>query len=124
LQGADIGMGQSCMKHLRWIVTAAALLVVAASPALAQQPTREGDPAAGRAFALETCTPCHVVSSKQLAPRRFATAPEFQAIANTKAMTPSALHAFLSSPHPTMPNLILSRQEEKDVIAYILSLRR
>jgi cytochrome c2 len=89
----------------------------------AQQPTTEGDPAAGRNFALKTCTPCHIVSPAQGVPRRPPTAPDFQAIANTRGMTASALHAFLSSPHPTMPSLILARQDEKNVIAYILSLR-
>lgn len=82
-----------------------------------------GDPATGRAFALQTCTPCHLVAPDQLSPPRFAKAPSFDAIANTLAMTASALHAFLASPHPTMPNLILSPQETDDVVAYILSLR-
>jgi cytochrome c len=112
------------MRNFSTIVIFGACLVAAAIPAGAQNPPSEGNPAAGRAFALQACTPCHVVSPKQLSPGRFATAPDFQAIANTRAMTASALHAFLSSPHPTMPSLILSRQEEKNVIAYILSLRR
>lgn len=89
----------------------------------AQTPYAGGDPQAGRAFALETCTPCHVVASDQLAPQRFATAPDFRAIANTKGMTGTSIAAFLRSPHPTMPNLILSPEETRDVIAYILSLR-
>jgi cytochrome c len=82
-----------------------------------------GDRAKGRAFALQVCTPCHRVSPDQLSPQRFATAPGFRAIANTRGMTETSLHAFLSSPHPSMPNLILSQKEQDDVIAYILSLR-
>lgn len=79
--------------------------------------------AAGRAFALHVCTPCHVVGSGQISPRRFAVAPDFHAIANTRGMTETALHAFLSSSHPTMPNLILSQKEQDNVIAYLLGLR-
>jgi mono/diheme cytochrome c family protein len=113
------------MSNFLRTTTFAAIVATAPIAAGAQKTVAEGDPAAaaGRAFALQACTPCHVVSSRQLSPPRFATAPDFRAIANTPAMTASALHAFLSSPHPTMPSLILSRQEEKDVIAYILSLR-
>lgn len=95
-------------------------LALASSKVVAQV---TGDPAAGKAFALEVCTPCHVVAPRQISPRRFAVAPDFQAIANTSAMTKMALHAFLTSPHPTMPNLILSAEEERNVIAYILSLQ-
>jgi hypothetical protein len=35
-----------------------------------------------------------------------------------------ALSAFLRSPHPTMPNLVLSDRQSNDAIAYILSLKR
>ena len=76
----------------------------------------------GQAFALEVCTPCHVVSPKQLSPQRFSIAPSFEAIANAPTTTASGLRAFLSTSHPTMPNLILSRQEQRDVIEYIMSL--
>ncbi len=94
----------------------------AAGPATAQQLTG-GDPQAGRAFALEACTPCHVVSSRQLAPPRFANAPRFHDIANAEAMNAMKLQALLSTPHPTMPNLVLSPDEAADVIAYIMTLR-
>ena len=39
-------------------------------------------------------------------------------------MTSSALHAFLATPRPTIPNLILDPQETEDVVAYILTLRK
>jgi hypothetical protein len=59
-----------------------------------------------------------------VSPRRFAVGPDFDVRANAETTTPSGLHAFLSAPHPTMPNLILTRQEQIDVIAYIMSLKR
>lgn len=108
------------MQRLGQIVTLASVLAFASTSALAQT----GDPTKGHAFSLEVCTPCHVVAEDQLSPRRLATAPDFRAIANTRGMTETSLHAFLSTPHPSMPNLILSQTEQDDVIAYILSLRR
>jgi mono/diheme cytochrome c family protein len=96
---------------------------IAGFAASAQETPLGGDPQAGRAFALEVCAACHVVSSRQLAPARFAVAPSFHAIANTPGMTATALTAFLTTPHKTMPNLILHPDEAADVIAYILSLR-
>lgn len=89
----------------------------------AQPATDGGDPCAGREFALQTCTPCHVVSSKQRSPPRFAVAPSFDAIANHDTTTASGLHAFLSTPHPTLPNLLLTSREQADVIVYIMSLK-
>jgi cytochrome c len=77
----------------------------------------------GAAFAREVCTPCHVVSTDQLSPRRFVIGPDFKDVASTFGMTPTALHVFLTTPHPKMPNLILTPQESADVIAYILTLR-
>jgi cytochrome c2 len=112
------------MENRSLVVALAALLSVAASAATAQDSTLGGDPQAGHAFALEVCTPCHVVSSRQLAPTRFAIGPRFDAVANSPGMTATALKAFLATPHKTMPNLILAPDESADVIAYILSLRR
>ncbi len=98
--------------------------VLIAATAHCQVPAGSGDPETGRAFALQACTPCHVVSTRQVSPRRFAIGPDFDVVANAATTTPSGLHAFLSTPHPTMPNLILTRQEQMDVIAYIMSLKR
>jgi cytochrome c len=94
------------------------VMTIAAADAAGQTTS---DPAAGHAFALQVCTPCHVVAADQTAPRAKI-GPEFHAIANTRAMTETSLNAFLSTPHPTMPNLILSPKEKDDVIGYILSL--
>jgi cytochrome c len=107
-----VGMRKLMMVGVGWALTAAA--------GTAAQTT--SDPAAGRALALKECTPCHVVAADQTAPRAKV-GPDFHAIANTKAMTETSLHVFLSTPHPTMPNLILSPKERDDVVGYILSLR-
>jgi cytochrome c2 len=82
------------------------------------------DAAAGHEFARRVCRPCHVVDPGQPKPRLLTIGPAFVDIANAKGMTKTALYAFLQTPHPKMPNLILSPQEAADLIAYIRSLRR
>lgn len=94
---------------------------LAVSTASAQVAPTAGDPQAGRAYALQNCAGCHVVSSRQSTPARVA--PSFQAIANMRSTTEISLHAFLSTSHPKMPNFILAPNDAADVIAYILSLR-
>ena len=105
------------MKNLPGTVVIATLL--ATSSAVAQT---SGDPAAGLSFARGVCAQCHKVASDRQVPLRTA-APDFVRIANMASTTETALHVFLLSPHPTMPNLILTQQQQDDVIAYILSLR-
>jgi mono/diheme cytochrome c family protein len=83
---------------------------------------KPGDIHAGRRFALANCRPCHVVAANQNSPIRFADAPTFHDIAAMPSTTRFSLDVWLRNPHPTMPSLILSRQEAADVIAYILSL--
>ena len=88
-----------------------------------RRPPNPGNPQAGHDFAVETCTPCHVVSPDQRSPVRFADAPDFRVIANAPRTTAFGLNIWLTNPHPTMPKLVLDPQEAADVIAYILTLR-
>ena len=84
-----------------------------------------GNVDAGRAFAVQVCTPCHIVAPEQLSPRRFATGPDFPSVANAPGQTAMSLTVWLTAtPHPSMPNLRLNEDEAKNVIAYILSLRK
>lgn len=80
-----------------------------------------GDVQRGHQLALDVCSSCHAVHAG-LSP--LATAPSFQEIAHTPGMTATALTVWLTAQsHPTMPNLILSPQQVRDVSAYLLSLR-
>ena len=110
---------------MRFRLTIGACLVGAfwATGAAAQTPYAGGDARAGEELALQVCTACHVVAPDQREPRHYQGAPDFVAIANGRAVTATSLAAFLRTPHPSMPNLILSSDEMRDVIAYILSLR-
>jgi mono/diheme cytochrome c family protein len=97
--------------------------VFAASAYAANAQDAPGNSEAGRAYVGEVCSPCHAVTAEQASRRRIVIAPDFQAIANTPGMTATALRAFLQTPHPKMPNLILTPEQSDNVIAFLLSLR-
>jgi mono/diheme cytochrome c family protein len=102
-------------------ITAPRILVVLAAscaPALAQVP--EGDAAAGQKLVEERCSACHAVEPGKRATQE---APPLEAVARMPSTTSLSLHAFLLTPHPTMPNFRLTPREVDDVVAYILSLR-
>ncbi|SRR6187455_2850581 len=75
----------------------------------------------GRAFAQRVCSGCHgiVLGASSLA----AGAPNFYAIARTPGMSSLALRVALETPHHSMPNLMLTTDELRDITAYIMSLR-
>ena len=99
-------------------------LGLAALPAAAQTAGRTApDPQKGLGFAREVCAGCHAVEDGQTV-SPLARALAFYAIADVPGMSQTALYALLSTPHKTMPNLILSADEIADVSAYILSLKR
>ena len=79
-----------------------------------------GNPVVGRATAERWCASCHVVAQDQ---RAGADAPSFQSIARRPDVTESLLVAFLSTSHPRMPDMSLSRQEIADLVAYFRELR-
>ena len=83
---------------------------------------QEGDVAAGKAYAEEVCANCHAVLSFEAASPVLEATP-FQMVADTPGMTELALSVWLQSSHPTMPNIILSQDEMRNVIAYIRSLQ-
>jgi hypothetical protein len=64
-----------------------------------------------------------MVDPEARAPRSINIGPAFRDIANTPGMTATAIRVFLTSSHPTIPNLVLTRAEIANVTAYILSLR-
>jgi mono/diheme cytochrome c family protein len=97
--------------------------ILAASGSAANAQDTSGNPEAGRVYARQVCSPCHAVTAEQASQRTIAIGPDFQTIANTSGITATALRAFLQTPHPKMPNLILTPEQSADVIAFVLSLR-
>jgi mono/diheme cytochrome c family protein len=90
-----------------------------------------GDVEAGRHFALLACTGCHLVTPDQPSkPIRngLPRPPDFKDIAKQSDVTAAFLQHHLETlpAIPTdahMPNLMLSSQEIRDVVAFIISLR-
>lgn len=116
---ADVG---ACAKAtVRNIVLVVAFSLMASGNA--KSASVEGDPLAGRSFAMRVCAQCHDVESRRDTPLSKLAPPDFHAIANAKTTSAIGLNVFLMTPHSKMPNLILSSTERRDVIAYILSLR-
>jgi len=81
-----------------------------------------GDPVAGRIFAERECGDCHDTSRDGTAYPLNA-APAFIDVADQRSTTALSLRVFLRSTHRDMPDLMLTQQEQDDVIAYVLSLR-
>lgn len=82
-----------------------------------------GDPALGFSYAEQNCASCHAIARDAALSPRVA-APPFEQIANTPGMTRTALAAWLQSPHPSMPLLIVEPERVDDLAAYIATLRR
>jgi mono/diheme cytochrome c family protein len=104
------------------IVRAGLLMLTMLTEASSAQAQEVGDVARGRAYAQSVCAECHaVLPSQSLSPRTDVAT--FKTIAQTPGMTAMALSVWFRTPHPTMPNFLISPQDQDDVIAYILSLR-
>ncbi len=93
------------------------MLALAASP----QSAFADDPAKGEIIARRWCAACHVVAPDQTLAN--SDAPTFASIAHRRE-EPKKLKAFLTDPHPKMPNMNLSRSEIADIVAYIGRLDR
>lgn len=99
----------------------AALMYLGAITAAQAQAT--GSPRQGLGIARAQCAECHRVANERgYSPNPAA--PTFEHIANIPGMTSRALTAALRTSHRTMPNVIISNTEIRDVVAYILSLKR
>ena len=84
-----------------------------APPALAR-----GDVEHGAVVAKRWCKDCHVVSADQTSAK--VDAPPFADVA--RRLDDEQLKAFLTDPHPRMPDMSLSRKEIEDIVSYIRSL--
>ncbi len=103
------------------VITGLAALTAAlglASPTRAQS----FDPSIGRHLAETTCAACHPINADPAKPK--AAAPSFVDIARMPSTTELSIKVFLRTPHPTMPNFILSPEEIDSVAAYIVGLAK
>src|SRR5215813_2228021 len=118
-----IDPGQSLWRGGRKMMRAVMFASILAASASITNAQDSGDPEVGRVYARQVCLPCHAVTAEQASRRTIAIAPDFQTIASTSGITATALRAFLQTPHPKMPNLILTPEQSADVIAFVLNLR-
>jgi cytochrome c len=81
-----------------------------------------GSPARGHEMARQLCAECHAVGSDD-AESSNPDAPAFRVIAAVPGMTALALTAALNTSHRSMPNILLTPEEQANLIAYILSLK-
>ncbi len=108
------------MRHSLYYVILGAVIAVSDHSSAAAQ--NFGDADKGHRFAREVCASCHSIEKGALhSVEPFA--PTFETIAKTPGMNERALSIFMRTPHPTMPNLVLSDDEIADVFAYITSLK-
>jgi mono/diheme cytochrome c family protein len=80
-----------------------------------------GDPVRGLQVARDQCAACHQVEANQ--PLVTNQAASFKDIANTQGMTALALSVWFRTSHRDMPNIILSTEQQDDLISYIVGLR-
>ena len=100
-------------------VLAGVLLALAAAP-VAAAAEDIGDPQAGFEYAKTYCSGCHGISA-ETSPLPKAT--RFREVADRPGVTGTALRVWMETSHPTMPNIIVEKQDMLNVIAYILSLK-
>src|SRR6202521_3715156 len=81
--------------------------------------TSAGDAKAGRDLVLRSCTSCHAVTDTSQASDG---APPLSYIARDNKERPAWIHGWLMDPHPPMPEIMLSRKQINDIIAYLDSL--
>jgi mono/diheme cytochrome c family protein len=92
-------------------LVALALLACTGEAAFAANPDN------GSTLAQRWCSACHVVSGSQS--KGTDIAPSFVSIAERPDFNAEKLASFLLEPHPKMPNMSLTRDEAKDLSAYI-----
>jgi mono/diheme cytochrome c family protein len=92
-------------------------VVLALLAALAPGAAAPADSAQGAKLAKQWCASCHIVSSSQTRGADFA--PPFASIAKRPGFTAERTAQFLMRSHPRMPDVHLTRDEARDLGAYI-----
>ncbi|HEY8334740.1 MAG TPA: cytochrome c [Tardiphaga sp.] len=104
------------MKRKPELVVLATLIAAVAGHSAAAQ-----DLANGRRLSERWCTECHVIGAAGERPGR---AFPFAAIAAKPSVNADMIAAFLMMPHATMPNPPLSRNDARDIAAFIMAMKK
>ncbi|HVM78315.1 MAG TPA: cytochrome c [Stellaceae bacterium] len=86
---------------------------------VAGQARAAGNADYGRAIAQNRCSSCHVVEPNL---KGGDAAPPFAEIARKHGNDTTWVRSWLTSPHPPMQGIALSREEIDDIVAYLGSL--
>jgi mono/diheme cytochrome c family protein len=105
---------------MKYLVASMAVLACAMGPVQAQS---VGDPMKRAVIARQVCAECHAVERGQRQSSN-AHAPAFEAVAKMPGMTSIALTAALRTSHRVMPDIVLSDEQLRNVVAYFLSLKQ
>jgi cytochrome c len=87
------------------------------------QPSSPADAKRGRELAARLCTNCHAIDGETSGPIR-ADVPSFPTIANRPGASAEHLAGRIIVPHPAMPGVPLTRAEIRDIVTYIVSLKK
>ena len=109
------------MRTFACLSVTAAFLALATHSAAAQ--TVPGDAQRGRELAERLCSTCHKVSADSAGPVSTDVL-SFPAIATRPGATAEGLAGRIIFPHPAMPGVQLTVKELREVVTYILSLKR
>ena len=103
------------------LATAALCMAIVSASSLGQP--GHGNPQRGRELAARLCIACHVVDRAHSGPVR-ADVPSFPTIAGRPGSTAEYLAGKIIVPHPAMPGVALTADEIRDIVAYIVALKR
>jgi len=104
--------------------------VLAGMSARAEEPQGQRTVEKGELLARLICSNCHIVADDQHATRLIQPTPSFREIANRPGTNEKSLRHFLATTHwdaktvpVTMPDLMLTKEQNATVIRYLMSLR-
>ena len=116
---------------MRILAVGAVVFCTIGGSAWAQEGSSADDARKGHQLAAMLCGTCHVAAADQpFEPILQPPAPAFTSIAQRKDITPDWLQNFLSTTHrgldnpKGMPNPYLTDYQIKQVIAYLMTLRK
>jgi cytochrome c len=104
-----------------YIAAAGICIAIAAPPSFAQR--GPANPQRGHELAARLCTNCHVIDRQTSGPVR-ADIPGFPTIAAREGATAEYLAGRIIVPHPAMPNIALTADDIRDIVTYIITLKR
>lgn len=97
--------------------------IAGSAPAVAEENDKKPPSAEdGRALAEKLCGGCHLTGAERSGAAPVGP-PPFVTIANMPGQTAERIKGALIQPHPPMPDMQLTQDEMRDIIAYLDTLR-